>query len=99
MERDIPALKEKKVVICDRYYYSNIAYQGAVGINPEEIKRINEKFAVIPDAVLYLKVDVDEGLHRIKSFRNSKLTAFEKADFLKRPLNKIESKNIIQFKS
>jgi dTMP kinase len=80
----IPALDEKKIVICDRYYYSNMAYQGAVGIDPDEIRRINEAFAVIPDAVFYLKMDVKEGLHRIENVRNSKLTSFEKESFLQK---------------
>ena len=78
----IPALDEKKIVICDRYYYSNMAYQGATGINQDVIQRINEEFAVLPDAVFYLKVDVEEGLHRVKNIRNSKLTTFEKEAFL-----------------
>jgi dTMP kinase len=79
-----PALDDKKVVICDRYYYSNVAYQGAAGLDPKEIQRLNEEFAAVPDAVFYLKVDVGEGLHRVKNIRNSEFTPFEKADFLKK---------------
>src|SRR3989304_2353402 len=30
-----PALKRKNVVIMDRYYFSNIAYQSARGLNPD----------------------------------------------------------------
>jgi len=77
-----PALREGKIVICDRYYYSNIAYQGASGLDPEHIRRINEEFATIPDAVFYLKIGVEGGLHRIQNVRNSELTSFEKEDFL-----------------
>src|SRR4030042_3033373 len=43
-----PALSEKKVVILDRYYFSTIAYQGAKGIEPAYLQRLNEKFAVKP---------------------------------------------------
>lgn len=78
----VPALKEKKIVICDRYYYSNMAYQGASGVNPDVIQGLNEEFAMKPDAVFYLKVSVDEGLHRVKNVRNSKITSFEKEAFL-----------------
>ncbi len=77
-----PALKQKKIVICDRYYFSNIAYQGAAGLDTGDIRRLNEAFSVIPDAVFYLRISVDEGLHRIQNIRNSELTSFEKADFL-----------------
>jgi dTMP kinase len=80
----IPALNAKKIVVCDRYYYSNIAYQGASGLDINEIRQKNEEFSVIPDAVFYLKVDVEEGLHRVQNIRNSELTSFEKVDYLKK---------------
>lgn len=79
-----PALDDKKIVICDRYYYSNIAYQGASGLDMDYIRQKNEEFSVIPDAVFYLKVDVEEGLHRVENVRNSKLTSFEQIDYLKK---------------
>lgn len=77
-----PALDEKKIVICDRYYYSNIAYQGAAGLDPDDIRRKNEAFAIIPDAVFYLRLPPIDGLDRIKNFRDSELTSFEKVDYL-----------------
>ncbi|MBU4231991.1 MAG: dTMP kinase, partial [Proteobacteria bacterium] len=32
-----PALAEGKIVITDRYYYSSVAYQGALGLDPDRI--------------------------------------------------------------
>ncbi|UCE21596.1 MAG: dTMP kinase [Candidatus Aminicenantes bacterium] len=76
-----PALKEKKVIILDRYYFSTIAYQGARGIDRERIKRMNERFAVKPDLVFFLDVDPQEGLDRIKN-RRKKDKLFERAEYL-----------------
>ena len=42
----IPALKEGKTVICDRYVYSSVAYQGARGIDPAEILAENRQFVM-----------------------------------------------------
>ena len=43
-----PALAEGKVVILDRYYFSTMAYQGARGFDPVEIRRRNEAFGRSP---------------------------------------------------
>ncbi len=76
-----PALKKKKIVILDRYYFSTIAYQGAKGIDQERIKRMNEGFVAEPDLVFFLDVDPQEGLDRIKN-RRKKDKLFERAEYL-----------------
>lgn len=76
-----PALREKKIVILDRYYFSTIAYQGAKGIDRERIKKMNEGFVVEPDLVFFLDVDPQEGLDRIKN-RRKKDKLFERAEYL-----------------
>jgi len=48
-----PALRGKRIVLLDRYYFSTIAYQGAKGIDQERIKRMNEGFVVEPDLVFF----------------------------------------------
>jgi dTMP kinase len=78
-----PALKEKKIVILDRYYFSTIAYQGAKGIDQERIRKMNEGFVVEPDLVFFLDVDPQEGLDRIKN-RKKKDKLFERAEYLVR---------------
>lgn len=76
-----PALEKKKIVILDRYYFSTIAYQGAKGIDQEQIRRVNEEFVVEPDLVFFLDVDPREGLDRIKN-RKKKDRLFERAEYL-----------------
>lgn len=63
----LPSLAEGKVVILDRYYFSTMAYQGARGIDPLDIRRKNEEFAPLPDVLLILDIDVETALHRIGS--------------------------------
>lgn len=68
VEKVIPALKNDKVVLCDRYIDSSLAYQGhARGIGIEEVKKINE-FAInglYPDLTIYLDIDAEVGRKRI----------------------------------
>lgn len=65
-----PALDKGKIVICDRYIHSSIAYQGyARDIGIEGVYEIN-KFAtndVIPDMTFYIDIDYQVGLDRIKN--------------------------------
>ncbi|MFQ6037337.1 MAG: dTMP kinase [Candidatus Aminicenantales bacterium] len=77
-----PALAAGYVVILDRYYFSTMAYQGARGIDPEKIRRLNEAFAVKPDLVFILDVDPKEGLARIENQRKVREWLFEKEDYL-----------------
>lgn len=73
----LPALAEGKVVILDRYYFSNMAYQGARGFDPLEIRRRNEAFAPPPDLLLILDLEVEKALERIGS-RGDTANEFEK---------------------
>ncbi|MEM0302278.1 MAG: dTMP kinase [Archaeoglobaceae archaeon] len=78
----IPALQNGKVVVMDRYYYSNIAYQSARGLNAEEIRKLNEKIAPKPDLVILLDVSPETALERIKP--RGKLTLFEGKEYLEK---------------
>ncbi len=77
-----PALKSNKIVIMDRYYYSNIAYQGALGIDLKEIQKKNEERFPKPDVVIILDVAPNIGISRIKRFRKEKLNKFEQEKYL-----------------
>lgn len=70
VEKVLPALKEDKVVLCDRYIDSSLAYQGfARGIGVEEVRAINE-FAInglYPDLTIYLDITAETGRERIES--------------------------------
>ena len=76
-----PALREGKVVIIDRYYFSTMAYQGARGLNPADLMKRNEEFAPEPDLLVVLDVDPEAGLKRVGN-RGDKANHFEKADAL-----------------
>ncbi|WP_193214481.1 dTMP kinase [Luteolibacter marinus] len=78
-----PALAAGKVVILDRYYFSTMAYQGSRGVDPAEIRRLNEEFAPVPDLLVILDLDVDTALTRIGG-RGDTANEFEKADSLAR---------------
>ena len=75
-------------VICDRYYMSTLAYQGAeLGAGDKKmldwIRLINQPFEDLPDAVIYLDSDPAKSLGRIAG-RNSRLKVYESLQFLER---------------
>lgn len=78
-----PSLEAGEVVILDRYYFSTIAYQGALGLDIDIIRKRNEDIAVIPDLVFILEVPVEKGLSRITHQRGDVHDDFEQADFLR----------------
>ncbi len=59
-----PALKQGKVVISDRYFYSSLAYQWARGLDLEWLININS-FAIRPDLTILLDLPVKESMKRI----------------------------------
>ncbi len=82
----LPKLAEGRVVISERYFYSSIAYQGASGVSIRWLTELN-RFAPVPELVLYMDVSPEAGLERISS-KNSLRSSmrekeyFEKQDFL-----------------
>jgi dTMP kinase len=76
-----PALAAGKVVILDRYYFSTMAYQGARGFDPREIRRLNEEFAPVPDLLIILDLPVEEAHRRIGG-RGDTANEFEKLESL-----------------
>ncbi|MBX6422556.1 dTMP kinase [Thermosulfurimonas sp. F29] len=61
-----PSLKAGKVVLCDRYYPSTLAYQGSEGLEVEELLRRNETVAPVPDLVVFVDVPVEVALERVR---------------------------------
>jgi dTMP kinase len=82
-EKIAPALAGGNVVILDRYYFSTMAYQGARGFDPTEIRRLNEEFAPVPDLLLILDLDVESAHQRI-GHRGDSTNEFEKRENLER---------------
>ena len=69
-EKVFPALKEKKIIIFDRFVDSSIVYQGYVrGIGMDEIITLNN-FATegfLPNLTLYFDVDPEVGIESVNS--------------------------------
>ena len=69
VEKVFPAVKEGKIVICERFLDSSLAYQGfGRNLGFDEILNIN-LFAIdntYPDLTIYLDVDEQVGLDRLK---------------------------------
>jgi dTMP kinase len=71
-----PALNSGKIVIVDRYYYSNMAYQGARKMGPKEIEDANLQFSPKPDLTIILDISPQTAKSRIES-RNQGKNHFE----------------------
>lgn len=66
MQKEIkPALDEGKLVICDRYVYSSLAYQGSAGLSLDWIKTINAR-ALQPDFSIFIDVAPERVLERLR---------------------------------
>lgn len=78
----IPALKEGKFVISDRYFFSSFAYGSSDGLDLEWLMKINDEF-LIPDATFLLKVSPAVCVDRIQK-RGKEVTLFEVEDKLKK---------------
>jgi dTMP kinase len=79
-----PSLEQEKIVVCDRYYFSTMAYQGARGLDPEAIRKTNETFAPVPDLVLLLELDPEAAIKRIRENRGEVPDNFEQLEYLKK---------------
>jgi dTMP kinase len=79
-----PALERGQVVLTDRYYYSSVAYQGALGLDPNDILAANEAFAPVPDLVFILELPVTQALARLAKKGKAARQVSESFPYLKR---------------
>lgn len=76
----LPALNEGKLVLCDRFVDSSLAYQGAgrhIGVY--QVAKINE-FAtdgLQPDLTFYFDIEPEVGLARIKNHRQDEVNRLD----------------------
>ena len=71
---------ELNIVLCDRYYYSTIAFQGAQGIEIKSLIERNRKFRK-PDISFILDAEPSLALERIEYREKEK---FEQLEFMKK---------------
>lgn len=80
MEKVRPALDEGRIVLCDRFVDSSLAYQGharALGI--EEVLSIN-RFAIgdmMPELTLYFDIEPELGLSRISKHKGREINRLD----------------------
>lgn len=79
-EKVIPALESGKIVICDRFIDSSLAYQGyARGLGIDEVFSIN-RFAVgdrMPQLTIFMDVLPEVGLARIEADRSREVNRLD----------------------
>jgi dTMP kinase len=82
LKREIePALEKGTHVICDRYFYSTIAYESAIfGVSQEWIRKMHEK-ARKPDLVIFIDISPEISLARKRERPDDRL---EKVELLKK---------------
>ncbi len=86
-EKIIPAVNAGKIVICDRFVDSSVAYQGAAReLGAEMIADINgfALHGIMPDMTLFFDLPPEKGILRKKNERKLDRLEAEKLDFHKR---------------
>jgi len=79
-------VKKGRVVICDRYYHSTVAYQAAFlkgkfrGDAFRWLLEANKRISMHPDLTILLTISPELALERVG--RRGKLSRFERLDFL-----------------
>lgn len=80
VEKIMPALEEGRIVLCDRFIDSSLAYQGyARGLGMEAVYDIN-RFAIgdlMPHLTLLFDVRPEVGLERIKAHREQEVNRLD----------------------
>lgn len=83
IEKVKPALEEGKVVFCDRFVDSSLAYQGyARGLGMDEVLNINQ-FAIekmMPDLTIYFDIEPEVGLKRINKNKGREINRLDLED-------------------
>ncbi|MEH7300029.1 dTMP kinase [Neobacillus drentensis] len=80
IEKVKPALEEEKMVLCDRFVDSSLAYQGyARGLGIDEVWSINQ-FAIedlMPQLTIYFDIEPELGLKRINKNKEREINRLD----------------------
>ena len=79
-----PALAAGRVVLCDRFYFSTVAYQGARGFDPATLLADSQAEFGRPDLVLFFDIDPEDGLARVAARGGEAEPVFEELNYLER---------------
>lgn len=79
-----PALAAGTLVVCDRYYHSTVAYQGARGLDAWQILEDHERDFPVPELTLYFALPAAKCIERIRARGEPLDAAFERLEFLER---------------
>lgn len=79
-----PALASGSLVVCDRYYHSTAAYQGARGLDAWQILEDHERDFLVPELTLFFALPAAACIQRIEARGEPLDAAFERLDFLER---------------
>jgi len=85
-EKILPALRRGDTVLCDRFIYSTLAYQGGGrGLGGDFLARLNElaTAGLEPDAVILLDLPVEDSISRVLGDRSPDRLEAEKSDFFR----------------
>ena len=77
-----PALRAGRIVLTDRYYLSTVAYQGARGLDYQQILADSEAEFPIPDLVVLLEIDPQKAFERVHARGAEIEGVFERREFL-----------------
>lgn len=89
-----PALADGKIVICDRYIYSSLAYQGSTGLSLDWIQTINAR-SLQPDFSLFIDVPPERVLERLQRKKSVMETLETQKKVRKVYLNFVEKGELI----
>lgn len=78
----MPALREGKWVVVDRYFFSSFAYGVSDDVSLDWLIRINDDF-VLPDITFILKTNPELSMERIEK-KGTKKTLYEKKEKLEK---------------
>lgn len=80
VEKIRPALKEGKIVLCDRFLDSSLAYQGGareLGINRVFALNQYATEGLLPDLTLFFELKPEEGIKRIEANANREVNRLD----------------------
>jgi len=86
----IPALREGKVVLCDRYFYTALARDSVRGMDQNWLRKLYA-FTVDPDCVFYCRLPVMDAVARVLTRNSGKLELSDTPDT--QPLLQVQPKH------